>query len=92
MMVKEEMDKALFKQHLRHFSNASRTPFTMDLIRSHFGVLAEQETCIAYRTRNLNREDLGLDRYKTEFLKGLQRNEDDLPKINTKINKTQIQQ
>eukprot|EP00957_Ditylum_brightwellii_P011883 895463-Ditylum_brightwellii.AAC.1 len=83
------MDKALFKQHMHHFNQASKTLFTVDPIRSKFGDIVEQEKSIAYRNRNLNCEDLGLDQYTTEFLKELQRNKNDPPEINTKINKTQ---
>eukprot|EP00957_Ditylum_brightwellii_P083349 6336849-Ditylum_brightwellii.AAC.1 len=41
IVIKEEMDKALFKQHLCHFSQATGTPFTVNPMQISFGEYAE---------------------------------------------------
>eukprot|EP00957_Ditylum_brightwellii_P018026 1358441-Ditylum_brightwellii.AAC.1 len=43
IIIKEEMGAVLFKQHLQHFSKATRTPFTVDPLLLAFGEFAEKE-------------------------------------------------
>eukprot|EP00957_Ditylum_brightwellii_P087718 6679899-Ditylum_brightwellii.AAC.1 len=42
IVLKEDMDKVLFEQHVRHFNQATGTPFTVDPLLSKFGELAEK--------------------------------------------------
>eukprot|EP00957_Ditylum_brightwellii_P106154 8097987-Ditylum_brightwellii.AAC.2 len=85
IVIKDEMDTALFKQHLRHFSQASGTPFTTDPILSVFGEYAENDAGEAYRNGTLNLDTLGVNDITKEFLKELQRKENNPPEINTTV-------
>eukprot|EP00957_Ditylum_brightwellii_P068859 5227216-Ditylum_brightwellii.AAC.1 len=76
------MDRALFKQHLRHFSQATGTPFTVDPLRSSFGEYAELPLGQQFRDGTLDVNDLEVDYYTKEFLRELQKKPTDPPEIN----------
>eukprot|EP00957_Ditylum_brightwellii_P193708 14750786-Ditylum_brightwellii.AAC.1 len=61
------MDKALFDQHIKHFSQAEGTPPTVAQI-SHFGSYAEQSMGIAFREGTVDLECLAVNNYTREFL------------------------
>eukprot|EP00957_Ditylum_brightwellii_P117741 8982409-Ditylum_brightwellii.AAC.1 len=76
------MDGALFKQHLRHFSQATGTPFTVNPLWSSFGEYAELPLSQQFRDGTLDVDGLEVDNYTKEFLHELQRKSTDPPEIN----------
>eukprot|EP00957_Ditylum_brightwellii_P210996 15365645-Ditylum_brightwellii.AAC.1 len=85
IVIQEEIDAALFKQHLWHFSQAAGTPFTTNPIMSKFGEYAKKSDGVKYRDRILNLQQIGVDKYIKEFLTGLQHQPYDPPAIDTTI-------
>eukprot|EP00957_Ditylum_brightwellii_P070484 5354994-Ditylum_brightwellii.AAC.1 len=77
------MDKDLFKQHLRHFSQATGTLLTVNPLRSSFGEYAKLPLGQQFRDGTLDVDDLEVDSYTKEFLCELQRKPTDPPEINT---------
>eukprot|EP00957_Ditylum_brightwellii_P099451 7575798-Ditylum_brightwellii.AAC.1 len=86
IVIKEDIDSALFKQHLRHFSQATGTPFTVDPLLGSFGEYAERPLRQQFIDGTLNVDDLDVDYYTKEFLRELQRKPTNPPAINTTIN------
>jgi hypothetical protein len=85
IVIKEEMESALFQQHVHHFSQAKGTPFTKAPILDIFGELAEKPKGELYRKGQLNIDELDIDQYTKEFLQDLQRQPDDPPFIDTTV-------
>eukprot|EP00957_Ditylum_brightwellii_P197587 15053435-Ditylum_brightwellii.AAC.1 len=82
IVIKEEMDRALFKQHLCHFSQATGTPFTVNPLQSSFGEYAELPLGQQFRDGTPDVDNLEVDNYTKEFLCELQRKSTDPPEIN----------
>eukprot|EP00957_Ditylum_brightwellii_P157798 12010297-Ditylum_brightwellii.AAC.1 len=88
VVIKDATDKALFKQHVKHFSQASGTPPTVAPITS-FGNYAEQPMGVAFREGTLDLDQLNVNHY-TEFLQELQCQPTDLTGINTDISPSDV--
>eukprot|EP00957_Ditylum_brightwellii_P136349 10398591-Ditylum_brightwellii.AAC.1 len=85
------MDAALFKQHLRHFSQATSTHFTLDPLLGCFREYAERPLGQQLRDGTLSVDDLDVDYHTKEFLRDLQRKPTNPPTINTTIKSQDIQ-
>eukprot|EP00957_Ditylum_brightwellii_P025808 1952105-Ditylum_brightwellii.AAC.1 len=85
------MGAALFKQHLRHFSQATGTPFTVKPLLGSFGEYAERPLGQQFRDGTLIVDNLDVDYHTKEFLCDLQRKSTDPPTINTTIKPQDIQ-
>eukprot|EP00957_Ditylum_brightwellii_P075006 5700452-Ditylum_brightwellii.AAC.1 len=83
------MDKALFHQHVNHFSQAEETPPTVAPI-TDFGKYAEEAMGVAFREGKLDLEKLNVDKYTKEFLKELQQKTTDPPCINTQLSANDV--
>eukprot|EP00957_Ditylum_brightwellii_P172909 13163989-Ditylum_brightwellii.AAC.1 len=79
------MDTALFHQHLRHFSQATGTPFTVNPLVNTFGEYAETPGGEEFRKGILDIDNLPVDKYTKEFLHELTQTKDDPPKISTQL-------
>eukprot|EP00957_Ditylum_brightwellii_P011551 873344-Ditylum_brightwellii.AAC.1 len=84
------MEAALFRQHVRHFSQAMGTLFTTGPVQELFGDLAEKDSRVAFRQGQLDIDTLVMDKYTKEFLKELQRKDDDPPEIDCTITTSDI--
>lgn len=82
--LKEDMEKALFKHHIQYFIQANATPFTQNPLE-YFGLYAETEMRETFSNGTLTINALNVDRYTKQFLKELQRKEDDPPEISTEF-------
>jgi hypothetical protein len=85
IVIKEDLDAALLKQHMRHFSQAMGTPFTVNPLLNTFGEYAEKPTGVAFREGTANIDDIEVNDITKEFLKELQRQPEDPPEIDTTI-------
>eukprot|EP00957_Ditylum_brightwellii_P024427 1844509-Ditylum_brightwellii.AAC.1 len=70
VVVKEEIDTALFKQHVKHFSQVEteKNPFTTNLLKQ-LGSYAETTLGTLFRTPEKELPDLDLDTYTKELPK-----------------------
>eukprot|EP00957_Ditylum_brightwellii_P029860 2259092-Ditylum_brightwellii.AAC.1 len=68
VVVKEEMDNTLFKQHVKHFSQTEteKTPFTTNPLKQ-LGSYAETTLGKIFRTPEKETPDLDLDTYTKDF-------------------------
>eukprot|EP00957_Ditylum_brightwellii_P106329 8112065-Ditylum_brightwellii.AAC.1 len=89
VVVKEEMDNALFNQHVKHFSQTEteKTPFMTNLLKQ-LGSYAETTLGKIFRMPEKETPDLDLDTYTKEFVAKLKRKESDPPEIDTTITTT----
>eukprot|EP00957_Ditylum_brightwellii_P067440 5119007-Ditylum_brightwellii.AAC.1 len=78
--LKEEMNNALFCQHVQHFSLTEGTLFTKPPLFS-FGQYAEQPNGKSFCDGSLNLDTLDVDSYMLVFLKEIQRTPADPPEI-----------
>eukprot|EP00957_Ditylum_brightwellii_P007339 557272-Ditylum_brightwellii.AAC.1 len=79
------MDSALFQQHVRHFSQATGTPFTVNPLVNVLGKYAEVQGREQYRNGTLDIENLDVDNYTKEFLKEMQHTSDDSLEIDATL-------
>ena len=91
VVVKEEMDNTLFKQHVKHFSQTEteKTSFMTNLLKQ-LGSYAETTLGKFFCTPEKETPDLDLDTYTKEFITELKRKETDPPKIDTTITTTNV--
>eukprot|EP00957_Ditylum_brightwellii_P194820 14840518-Ditylum_brightwellii.AAC.1 len=89
--VKEEMDNALFKHHVKHFSQTEteKTPFTTNLLKQ-LGSYADKTLGNFFHNLEKETPDLDLDAFTKEFVSELKRKESDPPKIDTTITTTNV--
>eukprot|EP00957_Ditylum_brightwellii_P185106 14096281-Ditylum_brightwellii.AAC.1 len=85
------MDQALFDQHVKFFSQAESegTLFTKNLLKA-LGQYGEVALGKLFRTETEEMPTLDLDPCTTKFVKELQRNPEDPPKIDTTITKETV--
>eukprot|EP00957_Ditylum_brightwellii_P024605 1858935-Ditylum_brightwellii.AAC.1 len=88
VVMKEEMDKALFNQHVKHFSQPEMdgTPFTQNPLK----VLRQYTKAAmgkAFHTCTSPLPNLPIDQYTFEFLRELTHSHANPPEINTNITK-----
>ena len=79
ILIKEEMDLALFQQHVCHFSQATGTPCIVNPLVNAIDKYAEVQGWEQYRNGTLDIEILQVDNYFKEFLKDMQCTSDDPP-------------
>eukprot|EP00957_Ditylum_brightwellii_P063390 4811504-Ditylum_brightwellii.AAC.2 len=86
------MDKALFDQHVKHFSQAKieGTPFTKNLLKG-LGKYIKTALGKLFHTISKSVPKLHVDKYTTEFLNELKRTSDDIPEIDMEITKETVQ-
>eukprot|EP00957_Ditylum_brightwellii_P145831 11104305-Ditylum_brightwellii.AAC.1 len=84
------MEKALFKQHIKHFSQAQSTPMGQPYLASIFGPLADTEVGKKLREDTADVESLHTDIHTKEFLKELQQKTTNPPFIDTHIEATTV--
>eukprot|EP00957_Ditylum_brightwellii_P018398 1384562-Ditylum_brightwellii.AAC.1 len=49
VVIRDKMKAALFRQHVRHFSQAMGTPFTSELVHDLLRDLAEKDSGVAFQ-------------------------------------------
>eukprot|EP00957_Ditylum_brightwellii_P029870 2260019-Ditylum_brightwellii.AAC.1 len=91
VVVKEEMNNALFKQHVQRFSQTEtkKTPFMTNPLKQ-LGSYTETTLGKFFCTPEKETPDLDLDTYTKEFVAELKRKETDPPKIDTTITTTNV--
>eukprot|EP00957_Ditylum_brightwellii_P121130 9238375-Ditylum_brightwellii.AAC.1 len=49
VVIRDKMEAALFRQHVRYFSQAMGTPFTSGPVHNLLGDLAEKDSGVAFQ-------------------------------------------
>eukprot|EP00957_Ditylum_brightwellii_P205215 15342879-Ditylum_brightwellii.AAC.1 len=85
VVIKEDMDKALFEKHVCHFSQATGTPFTVNPLLSQFRELEEKQAGVQFCTGTLDLTSSNVNDITQELLAKLQQQPSDPPEIDTSL-------